>query len=576
MVVKNRKAQILGDGCSHEGTMVHITADYIKSVFNETIRKNVFVDLSGRTSLLIPTYLILKMIGVNKHSAVPYNENTARDAAFLLHTPYLSTEAHPLEKYLINPFHKSYLKAFGSKAFWRAESLDDYVKLGRHGLCNNYVGGGTIWDRILATSEKTPIRFRANYIEAIKKECGISYSNRIDITQLAAWCFRELDFDGAPSASRTTQDVIETFLGTFNITEEEQDALFEITGESIQFNLAPLDMTEVRRECFNLDSNADIVMEPLLQQNEINIERRVHFMSINPSIEVISELLRIKKQIILFGPPGVGKTWIAMEIAKVSEWNGNVEVVQFHPTYGFEHFIGGFFPASDTEITKADGGEVAADTGAPLKIIYKEGVLPRLAKVAETNPALLIIDEINRGNLSQVFGETIMALDRDYKVVISSHPRECELQLPENLHIIGTMNSTDRSIAIVDFAIRRRFAFIRLEPDARIIREHYNNKTKIEEDSQSFDLVDLFERINSRILRSPALGRDFLIGHSYYLLPDKDFRSLERTFNFSILPLIEEYSYGNPSLLVELLGENLPKRLTGEVLLGAIMDFLEE
>ncbi len=543
--------------------MCFVSEDYICSIFTQPSRSNFFVDLKGKTDVLIPTFLTLKKIGVNKNRSVDYNEDAAREAVFLLNCPYLSTEPHPENKYLINPFSRSFIKTTGAKKYWRSESLDRYVKLGSHGLCNNYVGGGTIWDRILATSEKSPIRFRVNYIDEIKKACGISYNNRIDITKLAGWCFREVSFDKGLSKNELTQSAIELFLGTFNITNEEMKALFEITGDLIRFSSNLLNMSNVRANCFNFDPPGSLISNKLIDIDAMSMDRRHYFMSSNPKLEKIIEILREKKQLVLYGPPGVGKTWIAKQIAKCKDWK-KTEIVQFHPSYGFEQFIGGYFPVSESD-----------PEGKDVSIAYREGILLRFIELAEKDPALLIIDEINRGNLSKILGEAIMALDRGYEVNIGSHPKEKKLILPDNLHIIGTMNSTDRSIAFVDFALRRRFAFVRLDPDAEVIREHYKRNTRIESDGKSFDLIDLFVKINERIACHAALGREFQIGHSYYMLQMSDLSLFYDSFLYFILPLVEEYSYGNLSVLTDILGERLPYTKSEDDFLDAVIEYLE-
>jgi hypothetical protein len=166
-------------------------------------------------------------------------------------------------------------------------------------------------------------------------------------------------------------------------------------------------------------------------------------------------VLHRRKQIIFYGPPGTGKTFIARALANhITGGDGGVRLVQFHPSYSYEDFFEGLRPATQ------DGTLVYALQAGPMK---------RIADEAAKNPELncvLVIDEINRGNLAKIFGELYFLLEyRDERVSLLYEP-DATFMLPENVYIIGTMNTSDRSIALMDAAMRRRFAFIELHPGA--------------------------------------------------------------------------------------------------------------
>lgn len=244
-----------------------------------------------------------------------------------------------------------------------------------------------------------------------------------------------------------------------------------------------------------------------------------------------ADLLWDERQLIFYGPPGTGKTYLAQELAEfLGGGPEQVKLVQFHPSYAYEDFFEGFRPREDP-----DTHEVA--------FRLTPGPLRELADLASLEgnrhiPYFLIIDEINRANLAKVFGELYFLLEYRNKSVRLTYSGE-DFALPRNLFVIGTMNTADRSIALVDAAMRRRFAWVELsprtEPTSGLLRRWLKSEGK---DTEPADLLDA---LNARI----ADG-DFKLGPSYLMKPGV-YREggLKRTWQTKILPLLEEHHFGD-------------------------------
>ena len=257
-----------------------------------------------------------------------------------------------------------------------------------------------------------------------------------------------------------------------------------------------------------------------------------------------------RQQIVLYGPPGTGKTYTARAVAKHVAGDA-VQIVQFHPSYAYEDFFEGFRPAE-----QADGG---------LSFTLRPGPLRRIAAMAAADPTVpwvLIIDEINRGNIAKIFGELYFLLEYREASISLQYSSDKPFSLPSNLYFIGTMNTADRSIAMVDAAIRRRFAFMELHPDSAPVDGLLERWLK----------THLKEAERGALLRSlnSALGeknRDFQIGPSYLMRPEAEHEGgLERIWRFDILPLLEEQFYGHltPAQVSERYGlAAIRKRPTG-------------
>lgn len=236
------------------------------------------------------------------------------------------------------------------------------------------------------------------------------------------------------------------------------------------------------------------------------------------------DLLRDRPQLIFYGPPGTGKTFIAQALARhLAE--DNVRLVQFHPAYSYEDFFEGYRPV--------DGGGFA----------LRPGPLRKAVEVARENPSVpyvLIIDEINRGNLAKIFGELYFLLEyRNENVdLLYATDDDIGFTLPENVFLIGTMNTADRSIALVDAAMRRRFAFVALhpsEPPTKDVLRRWLAATGLDP-----AVADLLDELNRRI-EDP----DFKIGPSYFMRPAVHAEGgLDRAWRTAILPLLEEHHYG--------------------------------
>lgn len=244
----------------------------------------------------------------------------------------------------------------------------------------------------------------------------------------------------------------------------------------------------------------------------------------------VRDLLWDERQLVLYGPPGTGKTYLALKLAEfLGGGPEQVKLVQFHPSYAYEDFFEGFRPQEDPQTR-----EVAFRLTA--------GPLRELADLASREgnrhiPHFLIIDEINRANLAKVFGELYFLLEYRNKSVRLTYSGD-DFALPPNLFVIGTMNTADRSIALVDAAMRRRFAFVELsprtEPTSGLLRRW------LAREGRDAEPADLLDALNSRIDEA-----DFRIGPSYLMKKGvhRD-GSLERTWRTKILPLLEEHHYG--------------------------------
>lgn len=236
------------------------------------------------------------------------------------------------------------------------------------------------------------------------------------------------------------------------------------------------------------------------------------------------DLLEDRPQLILYGPPGTGKTFVAQALAHHLAGD-NVRLVQFHPAYSYEDFFEGYRP------TPTGGFEL------------RPGPLRKTVDAARENPGtpyFLIIDEINRGNLAKVFGELYFLLEyRDQNVdLLYASDDEVGFTLPDNVFVIGTMNTADRSIALVDAAMRRRFAFVPLVPGDPPLHGMLREWLR----KSGFDpgVADLLDELNARID-----DRDFRIGPSYFMRPAVHADGgLERAWRTAILPLLEEHHFG--------------------------------
>ena len=252
--------------------------------------------------------------------------------------------------------------------------------------------------------------------------------------------------------------------------------------------------------------------------------------------EKLSGILRIKKNIILQGAPGVGKTFAAKRIAFSMMGIKDVErvmMVQFHQSYSYEDFIMGFRPSTD-------GFEL------------KRGAFYNFCKKAEIdgdNDYFFIIDEINRGNLSKIFGELFMLIENDKRgVSLQLLYSDEKFSVPKNIYIIGMMNTADRSLAMLDYALRRRFAFFEIKPGFTTdgFREY-----RMSLENEKFDkMIACVESLNNVISNDESLGDGFCIGHSYFcnLLPDTiDDQVLSGIVEYELIPLLKEYWFDEPT-----------------------------
>jgi len=246
-------------------------------------------------------------------------------------------------------------------------------------------------------------------------------------------------------------------------------------------------------------------------------------------------LLEAKKNVILQGAPGVGKTYAAKRLAYsimgVKDPT-RVMMVQFHQSYSYEDFIMGYRPTEN-------GFEL------------KKGAFYEFCKKAEEDdintPYYFIIDEINRGNLSKIFGELFMLIENDKRgVELQLLYSDEKFSIPANVYIIGMMNTADRSLAMLDYALRRRFAFYEMTPGFETdgFRE-YRQKLG----SSKFDnLIACVETLNGIIASDESLGEGFLIGHSYFCnLQNVDDAALKRIVDYELVPLLKEYWFDEPT-----------------------------
>ena len=286
----------------------------------------------------------------------------------------------------------------------------------------------------------------------------------------------------------------------------------------------------------------DVIREenPVLPERVVDRYTKDNFLEevymTGADYDKLSAMLLHKKNIILQGAPGVGKTFAARRLA----WSimgekdeSRIEFVQFHQNYSYEDFVMGYKPVED-------------------RFERKDGVFYRFCQKAENQPGkafFFIIDEINRGNMSKIFGELLMLIEKEYRgTKIALTYSDFPFSVPDNLYIIGMMNTADRSLAMIDYALRRRFSFFEMEPGF-----HSEGFMRYQSGLNNEKLNELIERVkelNQKIIADKSLGKGFCIGHSYFcnqtVCTDE---WLDIIVNYEILPMLSEYWFDEPATL---------------------------
>jgi 5-methylcytosine-specific restriction enzyme B len=270
--------------------------------------------------------------------------------------------------------------------------------------------------------------------------------------------------------------------------------------------------------------NADLAGTGIIRQSKEDLAALAMRLLLPPDwLQEVIELLYDKRQVIFYGPPGTGKTYIARELQRYLAPDPlDRRTVQFHPSYAYEDFVEGYRPVGGAD-------------GQPPSFQIQRGPLLELVERAEQaeRAAVLLIDEINRGNLAKVFGELYYLLEYRDAPEMKLQYSEGLVVLPESLYIIGTMNTADRSITLVDGALRRRFHFVPFHPDEAPIKGLLRNWLKANSPSMTW-VADLVDRANAR------LDRHLQIGPSHFMRKDLDDKWVRLIWRYTVLPYIEE------------------------------------
>lgn len=264
-------------------------------------------------------------------------------------------------------------------------------------------------------------------------------------------------------------------------------------------------------------------------------------------VDRLLERLRTKKNLILQGPPGTGKTWLAKRLAFAlmgQKDDSKVRAVQFHPNLSYEDFVRGWRPTGEGKLSLADG-------------VFMEAI-----KAASKDPSskfVVVIEEINRGNPAQIFGELLTLLEAGKRTpnealelcYPDADSKRRPVHIPENLYVVGTMNIADRSLALVDLALRRRFAFVGLEPRLGQVWRDWVVKECAVDPGLVADIEHRIAELNDQIAADARLGKQFRIGHSYvtpaHRLEAGDTKKwFQQVVETEIGPLLDEYWFDAP------------------------------
>lgn len=428
---------------------------------------------------------------------------------------------------------------------------------------NNIMGGGQLWDQIYSEDE-------VNQGVITEKTSGLKKIfgnfNKIPVELLAIWFNRFQGYNQKPSTSQ----LINQFYTFFPLTDTEKNLIFsdDLTIPEIEYSDTPVNPSTIRNWLGNPTKNKNWITEHvtddqttftnITNQKPIDIDTMIS--SDAPSFNMIKQLVDQVHQVILMGPPGTSKSYMAKKLSV--NYDQTIHL-QFHPQYSYQEFIGG-------KVLK--NGSLVDHKGAFIQLLDQ-------AIRNQTQKYLLIIDELNRANVSQVFGELIQLLDRDQKITLTftnkdGNPNPEEYYLPNNLDIVATMNTTDRTVGRLDLALERRFYQVYFGVNYGILTDTVSIQDNL------FSIAELLKKINTNLV-SVLNNKEMVIGHASFLkgTPDDSGKitwsrtNFYNTFNFLVKPIVNDYCNNDPELINSVLG-NLSKALAPDTFYEEVRSFL--